>query len=61
MGKDKTPEFSDKIKNEPRDPQAFDRFKAFTRKILQVSKDDVARAEQDKADSRSTRDKPSPS
>ena len=32
---------SEKIKNEPRDPRAFERFKEFTRRILQVSKDGV--------------------
>ena len=50
----KPPKFSEKIKNEPHDPDAFERFKEFTRRILQVSKDDARRAEEDKGDSPST-------
>ena len=46
------PKFSDKIKNEPPDQDAFERFKEFTKKILQVSKDDAEKT--DKDDSRST-------
>ena len=41
------PRFSEKIKNEPRDTEAFDRFKEFTEKILQVSKDGAKEAGKD--------------
>lgn len=46
------PKRSDKIKKEPPDPKAFDRFKEFTRRILAVRKDEIA---QDKDDSRLTK------
>ncbi len=45
------PKRSDKIKNEPPDPKAFDRFKEFTKRILTVRKDEIT---EDKDDSRST-------
>ena len=32
---------SEKIKNEPPDPEAFSRFKVFTRRILSVRKSDI--------------------
>jgi hypothetical protein len=43
---------SEKIKNEPPDPDAFSRFKEFTRKILSVRKSDLKKP--DKGDSSST-------
>ena len=50
----KKPEFSEKIKNEPRDPRAFERFKDFTRRLLSVRKSDLK--DTDSSDSRSTDD-----
>ncbi len=47
------PEFSEKLKNEPPDPKAFKRFTAFTKRIVQVSKDDVEAV--DKGDARSAK------
>ncbi len=44
---------SEKIKNEPPDPQAFSRFKDFTRRILSVRKSDIT--DTDSSDSRSTK------
>ena len=45
------PKRADKIKSEPLDPKAFDRFKDFTKRILAVRKDEMT---EDKDDSRST-------
>ena len=46
------PKLSEKIKNEPPDPKAFDQFADFARRIVQVSKADVENTDQE--DSRST-------